>query len=110
MPGVYRPRHPEHTVFYRVFFHYFEQFLRKYEDHNGSSTLYEDDGKTFAYREGKRMWIGMDWHNTERRLTLRMARGSHLLPPVPRTFEVRVAGEKTTKTVVFDGSVSDIHV
>lgn len=32
MGGIYRQRHPEHTVFYRVFFYYFEQFLREYED------------------------------------------------------------------------------
>jgi len=32
MTGIYRQRHPEHTVFYRVFFHYFELFLREYED------------------------------------------------------------------------------
>jgi len=32
MAGIYRQRHPEHTVFYQVFFHYFEQFLREYED------------------------------------------------------------------------------
>jgi ribosomal protein S27E len=32
MAGIYRQRHPEHTVFYRVFFYYFELFLREYED------------------------------------------------------------------------------
>jgi hypothetical protein len=32
MAGIYRQRHPEHTVFYHVFFHYFERFLREYED------------------------------------------------------------------------------
>jgi hypothetical protein len=32
MAGIYRQRHPEHTVFYRVFFYYFEKFLREYED------------------------------------------------------------------------------
>jgi len=32
MAGIYRQRHPEHTVFYRVFFHYFELFLQEYED------------------------------------------------------------------------------
>jgi hypothetical protein len=31
MAGIYRQRHPEHTVFYRVFFHYFAEFLREYE-------------------------------------------------------------------------------
>ncbi len=29
--GTYRRRHPEHSVFYRVFFYYFERFLREYE-------------------------------------------------------------------------------
>jgi hypothetical protein len=32
MAGIYRQRHPEFTVFYRVFFHYFEKFLGEYED------------------------------------------------------------------------------
>lgn len=31
LAGIYRERHPEHTVFYRVFFYYFERFLREYE-------------------------------------------------------------------------------
>jgi carbamoylphosphate synthase large subunit len=32
MAGIYRQRHPEHTVFYRVFFYYLERFLREYEN------------------------------------------------------------------------------
>jgi len=32
MAGVYRPRHPERTVLYRVFFHYFDRFLAEYEN------------------------------------------------------------------------------
>lgn len=31
MPEVYRPRHPERTVLYRVLFHYFDRFLAEYE-------------------------------------------------------------------------------
>jgi hypothetical protein len=31
VPGVYRPRHPEKTVLYRVLFHHFDQFLADYE-------------------------------------------------------------------------------
>ncbi|MFQ6110105.1 MAG: hypothetical protein ACE5L7_11200 [Candidatus Aminicenantales bacterium] len=31
MAGVYRPRHPERTVLYRVLFHCFERFLAEYE-------------------------------------------------------------------------------
>jgi len=32
MAGVYRPRHPERTVLYRVLSRHFEQFLAEYED------------------------------------------------------------------------------
>ncbi len=32
MAGVYRQRHPERTVFYRVMFHYFEEFVSEYEN------------------------------------------------------------------------------
>ena len=31
MAGVYRPRHPERTVLYRVLFHYIDRFLVEYE-------------------------------------------------------------------------------
>ncbi|MGQ9471610.1 MAG: transposase zinc-binding domain-containing protein [Candidatus Aminicenantales bacterium] len=31
MAGVYRPRHPERTVLYRVLFHYFDRFRAEYE-------------------------------------------------------------------------------
>ncbi len=31
MAGVYRPRHPERTVLYRVLFHHFSRFLSEYE-------------------------------------------------------------------------------
>jgi hypothetical protein len=29
--GIYRPRHPERTVLYRVLFYHFERFLADYE-------------------------------------------------------------------------------
>ncbi len=32
MVGVYRLRHPERTVLYRVLFHHFERFLAEYEE------------------------------------------------------------------------------
>jgi len=31
MSGIYRPRHPERTVLYRVLFHYFDRFMVEYE-------------------------------------------------------------------------------
>jgi len=32
MAGVYRPRHPERTVLYRVLFHHFDMFPAEYEN------------------------------------------------------------------------------
>lgn len=52
----------------------------------------------------------MGGRNTEHRLTLRMARGLRLLLPAQRTFEVRIAGEKTKKAIVFDGKVVNLHL
>ena len=31
MAGIYRSRHPERTVLYRVLFHHFDKFLTEYE-------------------------------------------------------------------------------
>jgi hypothetical protein len=31
VPGIYRARHPERTVLYRLLFHYIERFLTEYE-------------------------------------------------------------------------------
>jgi hypothetical protein len=31
VPGIYRPRHPERTVLFRILFHNFDRFLTVYE-------------------------------------------------------------------------------
>jgi len=80
-----------------------------YPGADGASSLYEDDGKTFDYRKGEWMRIEMSWRDAERRLTLRLARGSRMLPPAGRKIEVKVAGERATQTVVFDGRPVDIR-
>lgn len=74
-----------------------------YPGADGVSTIYEDDGVTFDHRTGAFMRIEMAWRDAGRRLTLRLARGSRMLPPLRRAFDVRVAGEKQMKSVVFEG-------
>ena len=74
-----------------------------YPGADGSSSLYEDDGKSFDYRNGAFMRIVMRWENATRRLTLSLAPGSRMLPPSPRPFDVRVAGSTATKRVEFAG-------
>jgi alpha-glucosidase/alpha-D-xyloside xylohydrolase len=81
-----------------------------YPGADGAAAIYEDDGKTFEYRKGAWMRIGMSWRNSDRRLTLRLAAGSRMLPPAKRSFVVRVAGEKTTRTVVFEGRPVEVRV
>jgi hypothetical protein len=49
------------------------------------------------------MGIEASWRDAGRRLALRLAPGSRMLPPARRPIEVRVAGEKSSKSVAFDG-------
>jgi alpha-glucosidase/alpha-D-xyloside xylohydrolase len=70
---------------------------------DGTSTWYEDDGESFAYRKGEWMRVMLDWHDASRRLTLRLAPGSRTLSPMPRTIHVRLAGTQTVRTVEFTG-------
>jgi alpha-glucosidase len=78
--------------------------LTVYPGADGSSTLYEDDGRSFAYRTGDWMRIALEWRDRARRLTLRLARGSRMRSPA--RFEVRVIGSPDTRIVSFDGKTA----
>ncbi len=56
------------------------------------------------------MRLVMDWRERERRLTLRLAPGSRVLPPAERRMVVRVAGSVVTKEVVFKGQLVDVRL
>jgi alpha-glucosidase (family GH31 glycosyl hydrolase) len=81
-----------------------------YPGADGAFTLYEDDGKSFAYRTG--MWMGteMTWNDAARRLTLRLAAGSRMIPAGRRTFTVRLAGQAAGRTVRFEGRAIDMRL
>ncbi len=76
--------------------------LQIYFGDDGSFTLYEDDGATFNYRKGEWMGIKIRWNDRKRRLTLNLAEGSHMLPPLRRKIEVRLASEKATREAIFE--------
>src|SRR5262249_3961201 len=76
---------------------------------NGTSSLYEDDGKTFNYRNGEFTKLEMNWSDSDRRLRLRLASG-RMLPPASRPFEARVAGQATTHPATFAGRPLDIRL
>jgi alpha-glucosidase/alpha-D-xyloside xylohydrolase len=75
--------------------------LSVYPGADASFLLYEDDGSSFNYRKGEWMGIQMDWHESNRTLTLRLATGSRMMPPLRRDLEVTLGQE--TRAVVFDG-------
>lgn len=75
-----------------------------------TTTLYEDDGKTFDYRNGEFMKVEMAWNDSNRRLNLRLATGSRMLPPNRRPIEARVAGQTATGSAVFEGRPLDIRL
>jgi len=74
-----------------------------YPGADGAFTLYEDDGRTFNHRKGEFTKIAMAWTGASRRLTMRLAPGSRMLPPARRPIDVRMAGTQAVKRVVFEG-------
>ena len=80
-----------------------------YPGANGTSSLYEDDGHSFAYRSGAWMKIAMTWNDAARRLSLALAPGARLLPPSLREIVVRVAGQTATRTIRFDGRAVEVR-
>jgi alpha-glucosidase (family GH31 glycosyl hydrolase) len=81
-----------------------------YPGADGTSSVYEDDGQTFAHRRGEWMRFAMTWENSSRRLDLRLGAGSRLLPPAPRSIEIRLAGGTTSRTVAFTGAPLRLHL
>jgi alpha-glucosidase/alpha-D-xyloside xylohydrolase len=80
-----------------------------YPGADATFTLYEDDGHTFDYRRGGWMGVRMAWNDRARRLSLRLAAGSRMLAPLRRNIEVRIAGEKATRSTVFEGRPVEIR-
>ncbi|HTS37332.1 MAG TPA: TIM-barrel domain-containing protein [Candidatus Solibacter sp.] len=76
--------------------------LSIYPGADASSLLYEDDGISFDYRGGDWMGIAMTWNDASRTLELKLAPGSRMRSPVPRTIEVQLLAEKK-KSMTFNG-------
>jgi alpha-glucosidase/alpha-D-xyloside xylohydrolase len=81
-----------------------------YPGTDGRFMLYEDDGLTLDYRKGEWMGIGMTWTQRNRKLSLRLADGSRMLPPLRRAIEVRLASEDIRRSIVFEGRPIEISL
>jgi alpha-glucosidase/alpha-D-xyloside xylohydrolase len=69
----------------------------------GVSSLYEDDGETFDFRNGEFMRIEMEWEDTTRKLALRLAPGARMLRATPMTIAIKMADSDQIRTVNFKG-------
>jgi alpha-glucosidase/alpha-D-xyloside xylohydrolase len=81
-----------------------------YPGANGTSFLYEDDGISFNHRSGEFTRLVMTWNDLARELTLALAPGSRMFPPVPRRFGVRLAGQRDVLPVSFTGETLVIEL
>jgi alpha-glucosidase (family GH31 glycosyl hydrolase) len=73
---------------------------------DSSFLLYEDDGGSFNYRKGEWMGIELAWQDARRTLTLKLARGSRMLQPMRRAFDVKLGQE--TRILTFHGKPVEV--
>lgn len=77
-----------------------------YPGADASFLLYEDDGISFNHRKGEWMGIQMAWNNAAKKLALRLAEGSRMLPPSPRSITLQLAEAK--RNISFDGKSLEV--
>lgn len=68
--------------------------------------LYEDDGSSFAYRQGEYSAIQLRWNDKTHAISLDLAEGSRMLQPGPRPIEIKLAN--ATRPVTFTGKPLEI--
>ena len=73
-----------------------------YPGADASFLLYEDDGRSFNYRNGEWMGIHLNWNDSRRVLTLNLAPGSRMLPTLRRNIQVQLLQEE--RHIVFNGN------
>ncbi len=83
--------------------------LRIYPGANGRFTLYEDDGVSFGYRGGDWMGIDMSWDDRGRRLSMKLADGSRMRPPLERLIEAQKVPEQAARPIHFAGKAIEVQ-
>jgi alpha-glucosidase/alpha-D-xyloside xylohydrolase len=76
---------------------------------DGRLRLYEDDGRSFAYRGGDWMGITANWRDADRRLTLTLTPGSRMRGG-SRRIESRLAGSQSRRAITFSGGRVDVRL
>jgi alpha-glucosidase/alpha-D-xyloside xylohydrolase len=84
--------------------------LKVFGGADGELTLYEDDGISLAYLEGRGSWTRMTWDDGARTLTLEPdpPEGATNEPSGPRTFVVELLPGGERRTVRYDGARTSV--
>ncbi len=80
--------------------------LRIYAGADGRFTLYEDDGSSLDYLQGRATWTRVTWDDAGRSLTIEPGTPPGIksaVSPVQRTFRVELLPAGTTKNVIYSG-------
>jgi alpha-glucosidase (family GH31 glycosyl hydrolase) len=75
--------------------------LKIHSGKDGEYRLYEDDGTSLDYLQGKCCWRRITWDNAKRRLTIEPVEGS--AKAAAQTFEVEVVPDGRKETIRFTG-------
>jgi hypothetical protein len=84
--------------------------VRVYPGADGRFMLYEDDGVSFGYRAGDWMGIDLGWDDRGRKLSIKLANGSKMRPPVDRAIEVQNVADRKTRSVIFRGKAIEVRL
>jgi alpha-glucosidase (family GH31 glycosyl hydrolase) len=84
--------------------------LTIYPGADGAFELFEDDGRSFAYRTGEWTGLSLQWTDRNRRLSVALTPGSTMLPPLTRRIVIRTAGSARTVTASFSGRPLSITI
>jgi len=82
--------------------------IRVYSGADGEFSLYEDDGRTLGYQQGKGLWINFIWKDRERILRIEVDPKSGLKISAPRQLEVVLIPERKSQKVSLAGQPLEI--
>ena len=84
--------------------------LKVFRGADGDFALYEDDGNSLDYLNGRATWTRMTWDESERRLVLEPGTPEGATEVKPdREFRVELLPDGTTKTVHYTGRRVDVR-
>jgi alpha-glucosidase/alpha-D-xyloside xylohydrolase len=82
--------------------------VRVYSGADGEFRLYEDDGASQEYLQGKFAWTRLTWNNAAQRLSIERDRKSGTLNAPPRKLVVQLLPGGKFKEIIYDGERAEV--